>query len=131
MQQHGWGPPPGKQGPSGSFGPAQPAPPVARKIGFFESIPCPHCGMGMRSHAGWGAVAGRMAGGLVGWLVVSALASSYYCGQHGEIAKAHLPAEHQSLVMTRRVLMVGGAGALLLFVFGLICLSGLLQEMRY
>lgn len=98
-----------------------------RKVGLFEAMPCPHCGAGMRSSAGHGATAGRMVGGLVGWMIISAIASQYYCPTHGEVPKSALPPEHQSLVTTRRLMMVGGAGALFVFAVGLMCVVSALR----
>ncbi len=100
----------------------------ARKVGLFEAMPCPHCGASMRSSAGHGGTAGRMVGGLVGWLLVSAIVSKYYCPTHGEVPKSALPREHQSLVTMRKLMMVGGAGALFLFAVCLICVASALQR---
>ncbi len=98
-----------------------------RKVGLFEAMPCPQCGAGMRSSAGHGATAGRMVGGLVGWMIISAIASQYYCPTHGEVPKSALPPEHQSLVTMRRLMMVGGAGALFVFAVGLMCVVSALR----
>jgi hypothetical protein len=77
--------------------------------------------MAMSTSTGMGgAVAGRMVGGLVGWMLVKAVASKYYCPSHGEIGTDRLPAEHRSVVTTRRLLMGGGAAAILFLVFGCI-----------
>ncbi|MCZ7686780.1 MAG: hypothetical protein M5U28_51755 [Sandaracinaceae bacterium] len=112
----------------GAFG-SQPGGAVMapRKVGLFEAMPCPHCGTSMRSSAGHGATAGRMIGGLVGWMIISAIASQYYCPTHGEVPKSALPPEHQSLVTMRRLMMVGGAGALFVFAVGLMCVVSALR----
>jgi hypothetical protein len=77
-----------------------------------------------------GGTAGRMVGGLVGWLVVSALASEYHCATHGHVPKDQLPSEHRSIVTTRKILMLGGAASLLVLVFGCVFFSAILQGMR-
>jgi hypothetical protein len=82
----------------------------------------------MRSHAGWAGYGGRVVGGLVGWMVMKAIASDYYCGTHGLVHKRDLPHEHQSVVTTRKIILLLGAGALLVFVVGLVCLIGALQS---
>lgn len=58
-----------------------------------------------------------MVGGVVGWMIVSAIASKYYCPQHGEVPTNALPAEHRSTVTLRRAMMIGGALGLLALVF--------------
>lgn len=82
----------------------------------------------MRSSAGYGGSAGRVFGGLVGWLLITAIASKYYCPQHGEVPTDALPSEHRSTVMIRRVLMGGGAVSLLFLVLGCVVFSALLRE---
>ncbi len=125
----GFGAQPGAFGSQpGGFGPPQPAAPPARKLGIFDSVPCPHCGSAMRSSAGYGASAGRVFGGLVGWLLITAIASKYYCPQHGEVPTDARPADHRSTVTMRRVLMGGGALSLLVLVFGCIIFSAALRS---
>ena len=101
-----------------------------KQVGFFDKIPCPHCGSPMHSSAGMGGTAGRMVGGLVGWLVVTALASEYHCPTHGQIPKTQLPPEHRSVATTRKILMLGGAASLLVLVMGCVLFSAVLQGMR-
>ncbi len=124
---------PGWQGPAagvgGTVGFGAPAAPP-KDVGLFDNIPCPHCGSPMTSSAGAGGVAGRMVGGLVGWLVVTALASEYYCHAHGQVPKSALPPAHQSVVTTRKIAMLGGAAALLVMVFGCVIFSSVLSTLR-
>ncbi len=76
--------------------------------------------MATRSHAGAGGHAARFAGGLVGWLIASALLTKYYCASHGEIPNAHFPPAHQSAITRRKLTKIGGGVGLLLFVLGLL-----------
>jgi hypothetical protein len=100
--------------------------PVA-DVGIFGHLPCPHCGIATRSNAGSGGAAARYAGGLVGWLIASAFLTKYYCPSHGEIPATHFPPAHQSAITTRKIMKIGGGIVLLIFVFGLLGLSALLQ----
>jgi len=119
------------------YGPPQPQPPMpygapaygatahggpVASVGLFGHIPCPHCGMATTSHAA-GASAAQWAGGLVGWLLVSALSSKHYCVHHGEIAKAAFPPAHQSAMTTRMIVKLGAGGALLFLVVALMIVS--------
>ena len=131
----GYGPPQGHAPqphhapqPPGGFGgapyPPQPLMPMQHhgpvaSVGIFGHLPCPHCGMPTRSNAGDGAHAARFAGGLVGWLIASALLTKYYCLSHGEILPVHFPPAHQSAITTRKILKIGGGVALLLVVFAI------------
>jgi hypothetical protein len=98
----------------------------AADVGIFGKLPCPHCGMPTRSSAGGSGTAARMAGGLVGWLIVSAFMTKYYCMHHGEIPPQHFPPAHQSAISTRKLLKIGGGVALFMFVIVLMALSSLL-----
>jgi len=100
--------------------------PVA-DVGVFGHLPCPHCGMPTRSSSGGGGDAARWAGGLVGWLIASAFLNKYYCPSHGEIPPERFPPAHQSAITTRKIMKIGGGVVLLVFVFGLLGLSALLQ----
>ncbi len=98
--------------------PGQPTPgqQSVAPIGLFGKVPCPHCGA--PTHGGTmgtmgGAVAGR-AGGLFGYLLWRAFAGNYHCTTHGPIAMAQLPPQHRSMVVVRKIVMVGGAFAILI-----------------
>jgi hypothetical protein len=93
--------------------------PVA-SVGLFGHLPCPHCGVPTRSSAGGGAQAARFAGGLVGWLIASAFLTKYYCVSHGEIPTERFPPPHQSAITSRKIMKVGGAVFLLLFVLAVL-----------
>ncbi len=101
-------------------------PPVA-DVGLFRTLPCPHCGMPTTSNAGDGGQAARMAGGLVGWLIVSAFTTKYFCRQHGEILIVHFPPGHQSSISTRKAAKIGGGVALLFVVFALMIASSFIR----
>ncbi len=134
--QPGYGPPTAgyAQPQTPGYGPPQPYPPAggaaygapARKLGLFQAIPCPFCGAAMNSSSS-GATAGRMVGGLVGWLVVMAFSSRYYCPTHGQVKTAQMPPEHQSMITLRRLMFGGGAAALLFVVLILVVVVALIN----
>ena len=96
-------------------------------VGIFGKLPCPHCGLPTTANAGGSGTAARMAGGLVGWLIVTAFTAKYYCPHHGEIPVERFPHAHQSAIATRKFLKVGGGVALLFFV---LVLMGALSLVR-
>jgi len=98
--------------------------PVA-DVGLTGSIPCPTCGTPLSSDS-QGAYAGRMVGGLVGWMLVKAIQSNYYCSVHGQIPVHMLPPQHQSAIRKRKTMLVVGAVLLLVVVFVLIDISNAL-----
>jgi hypothetical protein len=79
------------------------------------------------SSAGGSGTAARIAGGLVGWLIVTALTAKYYCMHHGEIPTAHFPPAHQSAISTRKAAKIGGGVLLLVVVFFLMAASSLIR----
>ncbi len=101
-------------------------PPVAN-VGLFGKLPCPHCGTPTASNAGGGGQAARIAGGLVGWLIVSAFTTKYYCMHHGEIPIMHFPPGHQSAISTRKAAKIGGGVALFFVVFVLMVGSSFIR----
>ena len=110
----------------------QPAPhvmsgPAVADAGLFGKLPCPHCGMPTTSNSGGGGTAARMAGGLVGWLIVSAFTTKYYCTHHGEIPIVHFPPGHQSAISTRKATKIVGGVALLFVVFALMIVASLIR----
>lgn len=112
-------PPPGGFGAAGPQQPMMHAAPAA-DVGIFGRLPCPHCGLPTSSHAGSGGSAARVAGGLVGWLIVSAFLTKYYCTAHGEIPNERFPPAHQSAITTRKIMKAGGGVLLLVVVIGLL-----------
>jgi len=80
------------------------------------------------SSAGGTGTAARIAGGLVGWLIVTAFTTKYYCAQHGEIPTPHFPPAHQSAIGTRKAAKIGGGVALLFVVFALMVLGAIVQD---
>ena len=129
----GYGPPPGFGAPAGYGSPAgYGAPPMAfgppgpvAHVGLFGKVPCPFCGAPLTTHSN-AAVIGRVAGGLLGWLLVSAFASKHYCPTHGEIKKAQLPPDHQSALTKKTIAKVAGACGVLVLVLVLVLVQALL-----
>lgn len=81
-------------------------------VGLFGRFPCPYCGT-LTSSRAEGSSAARFAGGVVGWLIVSAISSKHYCIHHGEIPNTAFPPAHRSAMATRTVLkLVAGFGLL-------------------
>jgi len=104
----GYGPPPYQQGALGQV-------PV-RKVGLFGKIPCPYCGMDTSSSASGSGLAMGF-GGLLGVMLLWAVASKYHCPSHGEITLAALPSEHRTLVYIRKGVIFGGIGMLVFLLF--------------
>ena len=67
-----------------------------------------------------------MTGGLLGVLIHSAFAKPA-CLVHGPIATETFPPQHRSMITMRRVMKLGGAVVLLLFVLLLILLRAFIR----
>jgi hypothetical protein len=93
--------------------PAMAAQPVP--VGLFGRFPCPYCGTPTTSHA-QGAAAAQWAGGLVGWLIVTAISAKHFCLHHGEIPTHAFPPAHRNTMTLRTVLKLGAGVALLVLV---------------
>ena len=74
----------------------------------------------MSSQSGTAGAIGRGAGGLVGILIVKAVASAHYCPTHGKIPASALPPAHRRIILLRRLALLCVAGFVLLLVVGLL-----------
>ena len=102
-----------------------PVAPQAASPGLFGRIPCPHCGALMSSSSGR---LGWYGGGLLGVLIVKAIASAHYCPTHGKVPASALPPEHRKIVTLRRLAFLGGAGLILLLVVAAVVATQLMAN---
>lgn len=112
-------------GPTPGMIPGQPQAPVA-PVGLFGRFPCPHCGSPTTSHANGGAAA-QWAGGLVGWLIVTAVSTKHYCVNHGEVPKSAFPLQHQSAMTNRMVMKLALGVGIFVLCFGIYFVAALVS----
>jgi hypothetical protein len=80
----------------------------------------------MSSRSGTAGAIDRGAGGLVGILIVKAIASAHFCPTHGKIPASALPPEHRRIILFRRLALLGVAGSVLLLVVGLVVAANMM-----